>query len=151
MEQERLENATESRRRLDELSAQVVANQADIAALLAHADEATQRAHASEGRADGDRRRIDELEARAHVDRELITELQADGLLNREHAAHLKDALSTSRKIGAAIGIVMANRRVSEAEAFDILSTASQRANLKLRVIAEEVVYTGDLSGLPGL
>jgi AmiR/NasT family two-component response regulator len=66
-----------------------------------------------------------------------------------EHAAHLEEALRTARLIGAAMGVVMADRKVTEADAFLILKRASQRANLKLRVLAEDVVRSGDLSGLP--
>jgi AmiR/NasT family two-component response regulator len=43
----------------------------------------------------------------------------------------------------------MVDRKVSEADAFTILKRASQRANRKVRVLAEEVVRTGDLTGLP--
>jgi AmiR/NasT family two-component response regulator len=61
----------------------------------------------------------------------------------------LREALHTFRRIGAAIGIVMANRQVTEAEAFLILSKASQNTNRKVRVIADEVVDSGNVSDLP--
>ena len=44
-----------------------------------------------------------------------------------------------------AIGILMAIRRVSQEEAFDLLRVRSQRSNRKLREIADEVVLTGAL------
>jgi GAF domain-containing protein len=69
-------------------------------------------------------------------------------------ATHAAVAWSTSRKvenleagmdsrqlIGTAIGILMNRQNVSEAEAFDILRRGSQRLNIKLRVIAEQVVH----------
>jgi AmiR/NasT family two-component response regulator len=51
--------------------------------------------------------------------------------------------------IGAAIGIVMAAHHVSEVEAFAILNRASQNTNRKLRALADDVVTSGDASGLP--
>ena len=141
----------ESRKRIEQLSAQVTANHADLEALHEQADRADRRASESEDRAEADRGRISELEARAEVDREMITQLQADGLLSRSHAAQLEVALSSSRRIGAAIGIVMVSRRVTEVQAFQILCRASQHANTKLRLVADEVVYTGDVTSLPGV
>ena len=162
----------ELRRRLEQLAAQVATNRADIDALMERADAANHRADQSEARADAsevradeswaradaseqlakdDRSRIDELEARADVDAKVLAELQADGILNRERAAQLEVALRSSRRIGAAIGIVMADRKVSEEHAFAILVKASQDANRKVRVIADEVVRTGDVSDLPRL
>lgn len=52
--------------------------------------------------------------------------------------------------IGAAIGIVMAAHKTTEAEAFATLSRASQAANRKLRDIAADIVDTGDVSGVAG-
>ena len=160
----------ESRHRLEQLEAQVGVNRAAIDALLARSDRADRRADASEARADAsetradasearadasrlraaeDRARIADLEARADVDRELILELRADGLLNKDQVAQLREALRTSRTIGAAIGIVMANRRVGEQEAFEVLRKASSLANRKLRLVAEDVVLTGAVQDLP--
>jgi hypothetical protein len=142
MDGEQSESDLESQRRLEELRAQVDA-------LQARANEANHRADASEARADENHRRIDKLEVRADVDQQMIADLQADGVLSKEHAAHLEEALRSSRKIGAAIGIVMANRNVSEEIAFDILRRASNHANRRVRVLADEVVRTGDVSDLP--
>ena len=129
--------APELQEQVDELRARLTINRADIDAL--------------QGRAADDHRRIDELEERADVDTQLIAELRADGTITRAHAANLEEALRTSRKIGAAIGIVMADRRVTEDDAFAILRKASQDGNRKVRLIAEEIVATGDVSGLPSL
>lgn len=58
-------------------------------------------------------------------------------------AANLQTALRTSRQIGAAIGILMATHKITDDAAFDLMRTASQRTNRKLRDIAEEVMQTG--------
>ena len=79
----------------------------------------------------------------------MIAELQADGVLQREQTASLKEALRTSRQIGAAIGILMENRKVTEEYAFRVLVKASNDTNRKLGDIATAVVRTGDLSDLP--
>lgn len=69
-------------------------------------------------------------------------------------ASHAAVALATARKeesleakaagrevIAMAMGIIIARRGVSEAEAFDLLRTASQRMNVKLREVAARVVH----------
>jgi len=63
-----------------------------------------------------------------------------------ERVTHLEQALLTNRRIGTAIGILMAHHRVTEEHAFDLLRTSSQRENVKLAAIAERVVHTGGLS-----
>jgi hypothetical protein len=133
----------------DSLSSEVDRNRADIDALQAALAQATGRADAIDARAAGQSSRMDTLEARFDLDREVIAQLQADGLLSAEHAAHLEHALRSSRRIGAAIGIVMAYRHVSEEQAFKALCRASQEANRKLSIITDEVVRTGDVSSIP--
>ena len=86
--------------------------------------------------------------ARHAVDGRLIAKLRAEGLWHEEHAAHLTEALRSSRKIGAAIGIVMADLKVGELVAFEILSRVSQDSNRKLADIAHEVVDQGTARGL---
>lgn len=77
-------------------------------------------------------------------------------VLLRLHAAeaqvvHLRRAQVSNRRIGMAIGILMAQHRMTEAKAFDALRTASSHRNLRLYSIAEEVIYTGrlDVDGEP--
>jgi hypothetical protein len=94
-------------------------------------------------------RRESAHEDRHAVDGRLIARLRAEGLWHKEHAAHLGQALRTSRKIGAAVGIVMAGFGVGELEAFDILSRVSQDTNRKLSEIAHEVVDKGTATALP--
>ncbi len=59
-------------------------------------------------------------------------------------ATHLQAALATREMIGQAQGILMERERVSADEAFDILRRASQHLNLKLRVVAQTLVDTGE-------
>ena len=61
----------------------------------------------------------------------------------------LQTALTTARRIGAAVGIIMARLAVSEEEAFQTLVRASQNSHRKLRDIAEDVIYTGQLPEPP--
>ena len=57
-----------------------------------------------------------------------------------EAADHMRRAMESRAVIEQAKGIVMAQRRCGPAEAFDLLVAASQRQNVKLRVVAERVV-----------
>jgi AmiR/NasT family two-component response regulator len=45
----------------------------------------------------------------------------------------------------------MAHRRISETDAFSVLVNAGQNSNRKLRVVAADIVETGDVSQLPDL
>ncbi|GAA3634729.1 ANTAR domain-containing protein [Microlunatus ginsengisoli] len=178
MNDERPDDESELQRQIDDLRERMTANRADIDSLLGRADAANHRSSAIEARADAaeqradvieeraaaadrradvseelsadDRRRISELEAHVDVDRAMILELRAEGLISQQHAEQLQEALRTSRRIGAAIGIVMASRKVNETDAFLLLTRASQNTNRKVRVVADEVVETGDISDLPG-
>jgi hypothetical protein len=58
---------------------------------------------------------------------------------------HLWNALDTRDIIGQAKGILMARRHVTAGEAFALLSATSQRLNIKLRDLAQQVVQTGHL------
>lgn len=69
--------------------------------------------------------------------------------VNAERADHLQVALETNREIGAAIGILMATRKLSQEAAFAVLRVASQDTNRKLSVVAAEVVSTGQLQLSP--
>lgn len=55
----------------------------------------------------------------------------------------LKAGLVSNRRIGTAMGILMATQKITEPAAFELLRTASQRAHRKMRDIADEVVQTG--------
>jgi AmiR/NasT family two-component response regulator len=75
----------------------------------------------------------------------LYDELQA-----AEHRIeNLEAALVNARKIGAAIGIMMASEKLTYEQAFSFLSLASQRSNEKLSQVAERVVLTGSAAPWP--
>ena len=59
--------------------------------------------------------------------------------------ANLETALETSRTIGCAVGVLMALRKLSYQQAFDLLREESQRTKRKIRDLAEEVVESGAL------
>jgi AmiR/NasT family two-component response regulator len=61
--------------------------------------------------------------------------------------ANLETALRSARTIGAAIGILMERMRLTDAAAFEVLNSESQRSNRKLRDVAESLVLTGLLPG----
>jgi AmiR/NasT family two-component response regulator len=68
----------------------------------------------------------------------------ADLAAARADVAELQRALATSRQIGMAMGILMERHRLTPEQAFDRLRDLSQRRNVKLRDLADQVVYTGD-------
>lgn len=63
----------------------------------------------------------------------------------REQISGLEQALSSNRTIAMAIGILMATHQITEREAFDRLRVVSQRNNVRLRDLADDVVRTGVL------
>jgi hypothetical protein len=75
--------------------------------------------------------------------------LTVQSALRAREAEHLQTALQSSRKIGVAIGILMARQLVTHEEAFAQLVTASQHLNRKLRDIAAEVEETGAVPDVP--
>ncbi|WP_344428250.1 GAF and ANTAR domain-containing protein [Pseudonocardia ailaonensis] len=65
---------------------------------------------------------------------------------NEEEAAeNLHHALRSSRQIGVAIGVLMNARQLTQDQAFAQLQHVSQRLNIKVRDLAEEVIRTGEL------
>lgn len=65
--------------------------------------------------------------------------------LRTQETASLSAALDSSRLIGTAIGILMVRYGVQSEDAFGLLRGASRNLNRKLRDIAEEVTWIGDL------
>jgi cytolysin (calcineurin-like family phosphatase) len=114
---------------LDDLAGRIAANAADIDALEKRADESDLRQ--------------DESEAQAALDRDILATLQIDEELTRQHVRQLEQALRTSRVIGAAIGMVMNSRRVTQDEALEVLKEASSRSNVKLRTLCAEMLRKG--------
>jgi GAF domain-containing protein len=87
-----------------------------------------------------------------HFTEELITlgEILAEhaavslsAALAQENAANLELALASNRRIGIALGVIMCQRRCTDDQAFTLLREVSQRKHLKLREVAEDVVFTG--------
>ena len=69
----------------------------------------------------------------------------AVALSDARRRENLTAALHNRDVIGQAKGILMERYRITADAAFDLLSQASQRANRKLAVIAEQVANTGVL------
>ena len=134
--------------RFEQMSRDIAASKAAIEALQDLVDAARERVIADEALITLDHDRIGGLEDRVDLDGVKIAELQAEGLLSAKHAADLEEALRSSRRIGAAIGVVMASCKVSEKDAFQILQKASMDGNRKLRTLADEIVLTGDVNSL---
>ena len=63
----------------------------------------------------------------------------------REHATNLQAALASRTEIGIAIGVLMAQYKVTRDDAFNLLRVASQHSGRKLTDIAAEVATTGTL------
>ena len=61
----------------------------------------------------------------------------------RARIAHLEIALGTNRRIGVAVGILMAERKLLPDAAYQLLVAGSQNSNRKLHDIAEIVILTG--------
>ncbi|HEX2902593.1 MAG TPA: GAF and ANTAR domain-containing protein [Jatrophihabitans sp.] len=66
-----------------------------------------------------------------------------------DQADNLSKALESNRRIGVAIGVLVAIYKVTEEQAFELLRTASQRNHVKLADVAEEVVLTGAAPSWP--
>jgi len=75
---------------------------------------------------------------------EQLSVARSDLATARAHAEALKRALVSNRRIGMAMGILMERHRLTEEQAFDRLRDLSQRSNIKLREVAEQIVFTGD-------
>lgn len=60
-------------------------------------------------------------------------------------AAQLIEALTSSRQIGVAVGILMHVHKIDSDQAFALLRATSQQLNRKLRLVADDVQHTGAL------
>ncbi len=61
----------------------------------------------------------------------------------------LRNALQSNRTTGTAVGMVMTRYELDAQQAFKVLARISQQSNRKLHDIAEELVRTGELPGVP--
>jgi AmiR/NasT family two-component response regulator len=75
---------------------------------------------------------------------EQLSDARSDLAAAHAHAEELQRALVSNRRIGMAMGILMERHRLTEEQAFQRLRDLSQRSNVKLREVAEQIVYTGD-------
>jgi AmiR/NasT family two-component response regulator len=75
---------------------------------------------------------------------ELLATARGDLAAATAHAQQLERALVSNRRIGMAMGILIERHRCTEEQAFDRLRDLSQRGNIKLRDVAEQLIYTGD-------
>jgi transcriptional regulator with GAF, ATPase, and Fis domain len=73
----------------------------------------------------------------------------AVALATAQRDAQMDQALASRDMIGQAKGILMAREGVTADEAFNLLRSASQRLNVKLRVLAQRITYTGEAPAEP--
>ena len=67
----------------------------------------------------------------------------------RTKTVNLERALTSSREIGMAMGVLMANHKITRDDAFTRLRVASQHTNRRLADIARDVTETGALEFSP--
>ena len=67
----------------------------------------------------------------------------------RNMADHLQKALDSRAVIDQAKGILMERHKMTADQAFQVLARISMQTNAKLRSVADQLVTTGDLAGLP--
>jgi AmiR/NasT family two-component response regulator len=75
----------------------------------------------------------------------LLDQLTARARSAEDKVAHLERALASNRRIGMAVGILMCQLQLTEDQAIAELRTASQHRNVKVRELAETVIYIGRL------
>lgn len=86
-------------------------------------------------------RRLEETRARVQATLDRVQNGQSQReMLHNSAFARLQARLDTMPVIEQAKGIVMARNRCGPDEAFDLLRRASQRANIKVSVLAERIV-----------
>jgi hypothetical protein len=71
--------------------------------------------------------------------------LALSGAAARDRVTNLQRALASNRRIGMAMGVLMAVHKITDDDAFTLLRIASQNTNRKLIDVADEVIATGAL------
>jgi transcriptional regulator with GAF, ATPase, and Fis domain len=66
--------------------------------------------------------------------------------VEHERIANLERALDSNRTVAMAMGVLMAQNKITGQHAFDLLRTASQHSHRKLRELALDVIDTGQLN-----
>jgi AmiR/NasT family two-component response regulator len=74
-----------------------------------------------------------------------VAQLQVELAAARSKIANLDTALQSCRMIGTAIGILVERYKMSPEESFRTLVAVSQHVHRKLRDIASDLVFTGEL------
>jgi hypothetical protein len=68
------------------------------------------------------------------------------GAVRRTHArVHLQRAVTARHRVGQAQGIVMARFELTAADAFELLIRRSQDTNIKLRVLADQIIHSQEI------
>jgi hypothetical protein len=102
---------------------------------------AASRLSAARSEFDAQTRRFEDVSARLQVTIDRLRGNRPRREMLRDSAfARLQARLDTMPVIEQAKGIVMAQHRCGPEEAFDLLRRASQRANIKLSVLAAQIV-----------
>jgi len=91
------------------------------------------------------------LRAVAAIEGDESAALRLELLGARRSVEDLERALLSSRAIGVAMGILMERHQLSTEQAFEQLVTSSQRRNIKLREVADELVRTGSWGNVRSL
>lgn len=86
---------------------------------------------------------FDQTARAAAADVAAVCGLALVAVQQRVRAENLTLALESNRRIGAAVGVVMALSRCTDEQAFEIIRIASQRTHRKVRDVAEEILFTG--------
>lgn len=76
-----------------------------------------------------------------------VAQLRLDLRTANDQVAGLVAAVESNRRIGIAVGMLMARDELSADGAFEVLARLSQERNEKLRVLAGRIVDTGALPG----
>lgn len=66
-----------------------------------------------------------------------------------KRAEQLTAALANNRRIGIAVGLVMAQHSLTDTESFEALRRTSMNTNLKLAQVAEDVICRRGLISSP--
>jgi AmiR/NasT family two-component response regulator len=104
-------------------------------------DEATSRMNAARSEFDAQVRRFEDVRARLQATFDQVRNGRPQRQILHDSAyARLQAQLDTMPVIEQAKGILMAQYRCRPEEAFDLLRRASQRANVKVSVLAAQIV-----------
>lgn len=104
-------------------------------------NEFTSRLHAARSEFDAQVRRFEDVRARLQATFDQVRNGRPQRTVLHDSAfARLQARLDSMPVIEQAKGILMAQYRCRPEEAFDLLRRASQRANVKVNVLAQQIV-----------